>query len=201
MRERIKRNLFATLVFSQGVRMITGGDEMGRTQHGNNNAYCQDNETSWVRWDLTPQDRELLEFARECLRIFHSNPVLRRRSFFTGKPIAGEDVKDIAWIRPDGKEMTDEDWADSGNHVLGMMIPGEATDEVNERGRPIFGDTLLCLLNGGARSRYFELPRLDQPGIWYEVLNTGRPGARPVKKNALNLVAHSLILLRYGEQT
>jgi glycogen operon protein len=201
IRERMKRNFLATLLFSQGVRMITGGDEMARTQSGNNNAYCHDNETSWVNWDLGPEDRDLLEFTRECLRIFHSNPVLRRRSFFTGRRIAGEGVKDIAWIRPDGQEMTDEDWADQGNHVLGMMIPGEATDEVNERGRPIFGDTLLLLLNGGARSRYFELPRLEQAGIWHEVLNTARPGNRPVKKNALNLTAHSLILLRYGEAT
>jgi glycogen operon protein len=179
--------------------MITGGDEMSRTQRGNNNAYCQDNETSWVNWELDPGDRELLEFTQECLNIFHSNPVLRRRSFFTGRRIAGEAVKDIAWMRPDGQEMSDEDWADQNNHVLGMMIPGEATDEVNERGRPIYGDTLLLLLNGGARSRYFELPRLEQAGIWHEVLNTARPGSRPVKKNALNLTAHSLILLRYGE--
>ena len=123
-------------------------EEMGRTQRGNNNGYCQDNEIGWVNWDLGPEDRELLEFTRQIVRIFQANPVLRRRSFFTGRPLAGERIKDIQWIRPDGEEMTDEDWADRSNHILGMIVPGQATDEVNERGRPIFGDTLLLLVNG-----------------------------------------------------
>jgi glycogen operon protein len=199
MRERMKRNFLATLAFSQGVRMLLHGDGMGRTQHGNNNAYCQDNDISWVDWDLSPEDRGLLEFTRQTLRIFHSNPVLRRRSFFTGRPIAGERLKDITWIRPDGEEMTDEDWSDPGGHILGMLISGQATDEVNERGRPVYGDTLLLLLNGGTRSRHFVLARLDEPGVWHEMLNTARPGTRPVRQGALNLVAHSLILLRHGE--
>jgi glycogen operon protein len=199
IRERMKRNFLATLMFSQGVRMLLHGDELGRTQKGNNNAYAQDNETSWVEWNLTPEDRELLEFTRQLIAIFQANPVLRRRSFFTGRPIAGERIKDIAWIRPDGEEMADEDWADSANHVLGMLIPGQATDEVNERGRPVHGDTLLVLLNGGNRSRRFVLPRVDAAGIWHEILNTGRPGTRPLRQGALNLVAHSLILLRFGE--
>jgi glycogen operon protein len=179
--------------------MISHGDEIGRTQGGNNNAYCQDNEISWVDWDLTPEDRELLQFTRDLLRIFHSNPVLRRRSFFTGRPVGGERQKDITWIRPDGEEFTDEDWADPDSHILGMLVSGHATDEVNERGRPVYGDTLLLLLNGGTRSRRFVLPMLDEPGMWHEVVNTARPGARPVRQGAVNLVAHSLILLRHGE--
>ena len=126
----MKRNFLATLVFSQGVRMLVHGDEMGRTQQGNNNAYCHDDELSWVDWDLTQQDRDLLAFTRETLRIFRSNPVLRRRSFFTGRPVAGEQIKDITWVRPDGGEMTDADWNDAGNHILGMLISGQATDEV-----------------------------------------------------------------------
>jgi glycogen operon protein len=199
IRERMKRNFLATLMFSQGVRMLLHGDEMGRTQRGNNNAYCQDNEISWVSWDLKPEDRELLDFTRELVRVFRSNPVLRRRSFFTGRPLAGERIKDIQWVRPDGEEMTDEDWSDPNTHVLGMLIPGQATDEVNERGRPIYGDTLLLLLNGGNRSRRFALPKLEQSGVWHEILNTARPGTRPVRQGALNLVAHSLILLRFGE--
>ena len=96
--------------------------------------------------------------------------------------------------------MTDEDWRDPAGHILGMLISGQATDEVNERGRPVYGDTLLLLLNGGTRSRHFALPGLDEPGVWHEMLNTARPGARPVRQGALNLVAHSLILLRYGER-
>jgi glycogen operon protein len=174
---------------------------MGRTQRGNNNAYCQDNEVSWVSWDLSGRDRRLMEFTRECLRIFHSNPVLRRRSFFTGRPLSEFGAKDLTWIRPDGQEMIDQGWSDPDNHVLGMLIHGEATDEVNERGRPIFGDTLLLLVNGGSRSRFFQLPKVEGPGIWNEILNTARPGSnRAVRNWALNLVAHSLILLRFGDE-
>jgi glycogen operon protein len=110
IRERMKRNVIATLIFSQGVRMLLGGDEISRTQFGNNNAYCQDNEISWVRWDIGDRERQLLDFTRTCLRIFNSNPVLRRRSFFTGRPLApGGPVKDVTWVRPDGHEMTEED--------------------------------------------------------------------------------------------
>ncbi len=199
MRERMKRNFLATLVLSQGVPMILHGDEIGRTQGGNNNAYCQDNEISWMDWDLGSEDRELLEFTKRLLDIFHSNPVLRRRSFFTGRPIPGEMVKDLTWIRPDGTEMTDEDWNDPDNHMLGMLIHGEATDEVDERGRPIYGHTLLLLLNGGTRSKYLVLPKMEGPGVWQELLNTARPGTRIIRKDAINLVAHSLVLLRFGE--
>src|SRR5262249_1972205 len=161
-----KRNFLATLLCSQGVPMILHGDELGRTQGGNNNAYCQDNEVGWVSWDLSDRDRRLLEFTRQVLAIRRSNPVLRRRSFFTGRTRSGEDVRDLAWIRPDGLEMTGEDWSGRSNHVLGMLIHGEATDEVDERGRPILGDTLLLLLNGDNRSRSFALPTINGSGAW-----------------------------------
>jgi glycogen operon protein len=199
MRERMKRNFLATLIFSQGVRMVLGGDEIGRTQQGNNNAYCQDNEISWVHWELSARDRRLLEFTKDALRIFRSNPVLRRRSFFTGRPLAGDGVKDLTWVRPAGGEMADEDWGDAENRILGMLIHGRATDEVDERGRPVFGDTLLLLLNGGWRSRAFTLPVLERPGLWQETMNTARPGERLVRKPFVNLTAHSVILLRYAE--
>ncbi|GIW39663.1 MAG: glycogen operon protein GlgX homolog [Candidatus Binatia bacterium] len=199
MRERMKRNFLATLVFSQGVPMISHGDEISRTQRGNNNAYCQDNEITWVHWDLDERKLELLEFTRRILEIFHSNPVLRRRKFFRGRPVTPSGVKDVAWIRPDGNEMTEADWNDPNNHVLGMLIHGRAADETDERGRPIVGDTLLLLVNGGPRSRYFALPKLDVPGAWFEVVNTARPGSRAVKTEGVNLVAHSLALLRHHE--
>jgi isoamylase len=195
IRQRMKRNLMATLVFSQGVRMLLGGDEIGRSQGGNNNAYCQDNELSWFDWER--RDLDMLRFTREALKIFRSNPVLRRRSFFSGM-LDGGRQKDVMWVRADGAEMTDADWSDPENRVLGMLIPGRATDERDERGRLIRGDTVLLLLNGGSRSRKVTLPRLKGNGLWHEVLNTARPGhARVVRREALNLVAHSLILLRF----
>jgi glycogen operon protein len=200
MRERMKRNFLATLMFSQGVPMMLSGDEMGRTQRGNNNAYCQDTDISWVDWDLGPQRRRQLEFAKQVIRVRKENPVLRRRSFFSGRPIH-DGTRDLVWVRPDGQDMTDDDWSDGSNHVLGMLVHGRATDEVNERGRPIFGDTLLLLVNGGARSKLFVLPSLNGgSGAWQEVLNTARPGAsRLLRADRLNLVAHSTILLRFTE--
>src|SRR5204862_4806493 len=138
----------------------------------------QDNEISWVNWDLSAEDRALLEFTRETLRIFRSNPVLRRRSFFTGRPLAGEREKDITWVRADGGEMADEDWNDAGNHVLGMLISGQATDEVNERGRPVCGDTLRRLLTGGTRSRRIARPQLEETGAWTGIIHQARPGPR-----------------------
>jgi len=202
MRERMKRNFLATLIFSQGVRMILMGDETSRTQQGNNNAYCQDNEFSWMSWELSGRERRLLEFARHALAVFRSNPVLRRRSFFTGRPMAADGFKDVTWIRPDGEEVTDEDWADPGNQIIGMLMHGRATDEVDERGRPIFGDTVLLLMNGGARSRVFTMPRLERSGAWEEVINTSRHdiAERPVRKPTVNLTAHSVIMLRHDER-
>jgi isoamylase len=191
----MRRNLLATHVFSQGVRMILGGDEIGRTQRGNNNAYCQDNEVSWFDWEH--RDNAMLSFARKALEIFRANPVLRRRSFFSGT-FDGGGRKDVMWIRADGEEMTDQDWGDPENRVMGMLIPGRATDERDERGRRIRGDTILLLLNGGNRSRKFTLPRFEGAGVWHEVLGTAHPGqARTIRREALNLVAHSLMLLRF----
>ncbi|HSL09815.1 MAG TPA: glycogen debranching enzyme GlgX, partial [Actinomycetota bacterium] len=192
-------NLIATLMFSQGVRMILGGDEIGRTQGGNNNAYCQDNEIGWYGWDLDADDRELLAFTRDVSRIFREEPVLRRRSFFNGAPVAGRE-KDVTWVRPDGEEMTDGDWQDPQNRVLGMLMPGRATDETDPRGRPIHGRTLLLLLNAGSRSRSYTLPKQARPGSWRELVNTARPRqARTIRRPAVNLVAHSLALFAYEE--
>jgi isoamylase len=203
LRARMKRNLIATLVFSQGVRMLLGGDELGRTQRGNNNAYCQDNQISWVSWDLGPEERELLAFTRRTLEIFRENAVLRRRSFFRGVATSRDGqrdaVKDVMWIRPDGNELEQQDWDDAEGRLLGMLLPGRATDEVNERGRPVFGDTLLLLLNASDRSRLFILPPQGRAGVWREILNTARQGERVIRRAGLNLVAHSLILLRFED--
>jgi glycogen operon protein len=200
MRERMKRNFLATLILSQGVPMLSHGDEIGRTQLGNNNTYCQDNEITWVHWDLDDAKRSLLAFTRHLLEIFHANPILHRRKFFRGSPMTPEGVKDVYWIRADGAEMTDADWSDVDNHILGMLISGEAAGETDERGEPIAGDTLLLLLNGGNRPKHFTLPSLPGAGLWHELINTARPAtARSHRGGGLNLLAHSLILLRYKD--
>jgi glycogen operon protein len=197
IREQVKRSFLATLAVSQGIPMLVMGDELGRTQGGNNNAYCQDNETSWVDWDLTPRQRELLEFTRKVFNLRHQNPVLRRRTYLHGRTIKEAGVKELQWIRPDGQEMTPEDWNDWGSHVLGMLVHGLGTDEMDRRGRRFTGETLLVLLNGGDRTRNFTLPQLPEGGTWVEVVDTARPGERAVRTASINLLAHSLILLRY----
>jgi glycogen operon protein len=197
MRERIKRNFLATLAFSQGVPMISHGDEVGRTQQGNNNAYCQDSPLTWIDWRITPLQRQLLDFTRAVFAIRAANPVLRRRNYFRHLPDHPGGVKDLTWLRPDGKEMTEADWSDPTNHVLGMLILGEATDEIDERGRRLRGEAILLLTNGGARSRPVTLPQLETPGAWLEVLNTAHPVPRLVRHDTVSLVAHSLMLLRH----
>jgi isoamylase len=197
IRERIKRNFIATLAFSQGVPMISHGDELGRTQQGNNNAYCQDNPLTWIDWRLTPLQRQLLDFTRVAFAIRAQNSVLRRRNFFRHQPDHPGGVKDLTWLRTDGNEMTEADWSDPSNHVLGMLILGEATDEIDERGRRLLGEAILLLVNGGARSRPFTLPQVETPGVWVEIMNTAHPDPRAVREGRLSLVAHSLVLLRH----
>jgi len=201
-RDRMKRNFLTTLMFSQGVRMLLGGDEIGRSQTGNNNAYCQDNEISWVDWDIGESGHDLCNFVRQLTRIVAASPVLRRRDFLTGCPVPGSSAKDVTWIRPDGEEMTESDWADGENRTIGMLLLGRAADEVDFRGRSARGETLLLLLNAGTRSRSYTLPRLGDPGRWEEVLNTARPGpwSRAVRTPTVNLTAHSSLLLRRTEQ-
>lgn len=196
-RDRIKRNFFATLAFSQGVPMISHGDELGRTQRGNNNAYCQDNRLSWIDWDLDTRDRELLAFVGKIFSIRRANAVFRRGAFFSGSLLPQVGAKDISWLRGDGEEMGEEDWQDPDRFVLGMLTLAEATDVVDQEGRLLRGDTTLLLMNGGAHSCRFQLPLLPQPGRWKESVNTARPGERMLKRDAVHLVANSLILLTH----
>ena len=130
------------MMLSVGVPMLSGGDEVGRTQLGNNNAYCQDNEISWTPWELDAEQRDFLEFTRRLIRVWRDHPVLRRRKFFQGRRIRGADVIDIAWIDPSGREMTDETWNSPDVRCLGVRLNGDAIDEVNERGQRIVGETL-----------------------------------------------------------
>ncbi|MGD2218159.1 MAG: hypothetical protein PVJ64_15485, partial [Gemmatimonadales bacterium] len=196
-RARMKRNFMASLAFAQGVPMISHGDELGRTQQGNNNAYCQDNEISWVDWELDELDRAFLEFTRHVFAVRAENPVLRRRSFFRGGPVGENGLKDVMWLLPDGEEMTEAQWTDPENRVLGMLIHGEATDEMDERGRLIKGETLLLLVNASNRARLFTLPRLAEPGVWKDLANTSRRVPRTIKGEGVQLVGQSLILLSH----
>jgi glycogen operon protein len=199
VRDRMRRNFMATLALSQGVPMLLAGDEMGRTQQGNNNAYCHDGELSWVDWSLPPRERAMLEFTRALLTLRQQNPVLRRRGFFAGRPLSedGDGAKDVTWLRPDGREMTHADWTASDGHALAMLVHGGASDERDERGQPIAGDWLLLCLNGGAVPRAFVLPALEAPGAWRELVDTARPGAHAAREGTVQVAATSLVLLRW----
>ena len=158
LRDRMKRNLLATLFFSQGVPMLLGGDEIGRTQQGNNNAYCQDNEISWFDWDIGETGWDMYNFVRDLIAVMQSNPILRRRNFFTGESPPGLHTKDVTWIRPDGTEMTDEDWSGADRRSIGMLLFGQAADEVDMRGRSAAGDTLVV-----AAERRLEIALVHAP--------------------------------------
>ncbi|MFN6961981.1 MAG: glycogen debranching enzyme, partial [Rhodocyclaceae bacterium] len=175
LRARQKRNLLATLLLSQGVPMILAGDEMGRTQHGNNNAYCQDNPIGWVNWSLTADDHALLEFVARVVRLRRRHPVFRRRNFFQGRPIrfSGEGgIKDIHWLKPDGTEMSDAEWAHDYARCLGVFLSGEALDDVDRHGRRIHDDNFLLLFNAHVERIDFRLPRLCDDCLWQVILDT-----------------------------
>jgi len=203
IRFRSMKNFLAMLAFSQGVPMISHGDEMARTQKGNNNAYAQDNEITWVNWDLDGRRQELLEFTRKVFAIRRAHPVLRRRHFFQGQPVDETGQKDVTWLRADGREMTQEDWTNAATLALGMLIHGDATDEVDERGRPVKGDTLLILMSNSPDEVDFRLPRIEQRGMWSELVDTNRRAddpAQAVRSECIRLVPYSLVLLRYGRE-
>ena len=184
LRERQRRNLFATLMFSIGVPMISGGDEVGRTQEGNNNAYSQDNEISWTHWDLTPAQKSFLEFTRRVIRIWKEQPVLRRRKFFQGRRIRGAEVLDIAWLEPSGREMKDDTWNSPGVRCLGVRLNGDAIDELDERGERVVGDTLLLLLNGDPEPVSFVLPATSPLERWQTLMDTADPTQSPRRMRA-----------------
>jgi glycogen operon protein len=175
-RGRQQRNFLATLLLSQGVPMLLGGDEFGRTQGGNNNAYAQDNAISWFDWQLADANAPLLDYTRGLIRLFHAHPVLRRSRFFQGRRIRGSRVKDLTWLAPDGAEMTDAEWDAAGVHAIGLRLAGDAIDERGPRGERIVDDTLLLLMNAGAEGVAFRLP--SAPRGWQLILDT-RSGAPP----------------------
>jgi glycogen operon protein len=167
------RNFLATLLLSQGVPMISHGDEIARTQRGNNNAYCQDNEITWIDWDLSTEQKQLFDFVRHLIQVRLKHPVLRRRKYFQGRSLRG--VKDIAWLAPDGREMTDTAWDAEFVRSIGMLLSGTAIDELDERGEPILGDTLLVLLNAHSEEVSFTMPPLDGDQYWQVIVDTFDP--------------------------
>jgi glycogen operon protein len=181
LREQQKRNLMASLLLSVGVPMISGGDEIGRTQQGNNNAYCQDNELSWTHWDLSPAQEDLLDFTRRLVAFRARQPVLTRRRYFQGRSIRGADVKDIYWLDPTGREMADEAWNAPSMRSLGVLMVGNAVDDIDERGRPIVGETVLVLLNAHHEGVPFVLPKAAERKSWlrvFDAVNANSPERR-----------------------
>jgi len=174
-REKQKRNFLATLLFAQGVPMLLSGDEFGRTQNGNNNPYCQDNELSWINWEIDDRQKILLEYTRFLIRFFKSHPILQRRQFFAGRNTKSSKVKDLTWLHPGGREMNEEDWKNQEYHYLGLRLAGDAIEEVNEHGERIWDDTLLILLNADDRSISFLLPPCPLGEMWELVLDTRKP--------------------------
>jgi glycogen operon protein len=175
LRARQRRNFMATLLLSQGVPMLLAGDEFGRTQRGNNNAYCQDNEVSWVDWNLDEEQKNLLEFVRSVIDLRRAQPVFRRRHFFQGRAIRGTDIKDIYWLRPDGMEMTEADWQCAHACSLGMGLLGDQISEADERGQPIRGGSFLILFNARDAGMPFRLGARRRLVNWNLLFDTTHP--------------------------
>ncbi|MBT2418912.1 glycogen debranching protein GlgX [Streptomyces sp. ISL-22] len=177
LRARQQRNLIATLMLSQGIPMLCHGDELGRTQGGNNNAYCQDNEVSWIDWRLTDEQRALADFTRYVIGLRAAHPVLRRRRFFQGETATRPEqpLPDLVWLLPDGREMTDEAWQRSDAHSVAVFLNGDAIAEPDWCGQPVVDDSFLLLLNGYWEPVEFQLPDVTYGERWTTLVDTGEP--------------------------
>ena len=175
LRGQQMRNLLATLVLSQGVPMILHGDEVGRTQKGNNNVYCQDNELSWMSWEWGPAERQMLEWTQRLTRFRRAHPVLRRRKFFQGRPVRGETTRDIVWYGPNGSEMSEAAWHDPERRTLGMWLAGDAPDLTHPSLEPVNANTVLILVNAGFEDVDFRLPMAPPSHRWSLAFDSSRP--------------------------
>jgi isoamylase len=201
LRARQVRNVLATLVLSQGTPMISHGDEIGRTQMGNNNVYCQDSELSWMDWSLAEKNADLVEFTRKAIELRKKHPVFRRRRFFAGKPIrTGEQVRDIAWLTSAGEEMTPEDWGAAFGKSIAVFLNGEAIPEPNSRGEPVADDSFLLCFNAFDRGLDFVIPADWYAEQWTAALDTadarGETSLVVVAGETVSLQARSLLVLR-----
>ncbi len=205
LRRRQLRNFFATLLLSQGVPMINGGDEFARSQAGNNNAYCQDNELSWFPWKHDGEGESLRTFVKQLIQFRKDHPVFRRPKFFQGRPIRGMGIKDIMWVRPDGKEMSDEEWNSGDTGSLCVLLSGQ-TDEIRDRkGRPITDDTFALMFNEHYEEVAFKLPRIAGTRAgWTVVINTFEEsgfiqgGPHLPSQGTIRVAPRSMVVLRHG---
>jgi glycogen operon protein len=206
LRARQQRNFLATLFLSQGVPMLLGGDEIGRTQHGNNNGYCQDNELSWFDWSQRDEQLNLLGFTRRLLDFRRDHPVLRRRRWFQGRSIRGSALKDIAWFNPDGEEMTDADWDAGYAKVLGVFLNGDEIPNRGPRGERIVDDSLLLLFSAHHEPIGFTIPSGPYGEQWELAFDTAEPLAPEASRvykagDAVPLEARSVVVLRRAATT
>lgn len=200
LRARQQRNFLVTLMVSQGVPMITAGDEMGKTQGGNNNAFVQDNTMSWLDWALDAERLKLLAFCRDLVAFRRRHPVFRRPRFLRGERVGGSELPDIAWFRPDGREMTQPDWEKPPRAALGLLLSGDALDWRNAEGDAVVDDSFLVLLNGSHDDVHFTVPGFEWGSRWALRIDTAldafKEDRSEVDANArVTLLAHSAMVL------
>ena len=169
------RNFLATLFLSQGVPMLLGGDEIARTQRGNNNAYCQDNEISWIDWGLDGRAERQLAFTRRLIELRSTHPVFHRADFLTGEERLGSGAPDVWWFRPDGRKMTQRNWRDDDALTLGVFLNGSEIPTQTQQGAPVIDDTFLILFNAWEDSIVFTLPAVSFGRRWTHELSTAEP--------------------------
>jgi glycogen operon protein len=180
--------------------MLTAGDEMGRTQRGNNNAYCQDNDLAWVDWNLDERQRLLLDFTRRMVWLRRQEPVLQRRRFLEGALVRNSVLKDATWFKPDGTEMTQKDWANPELRTLAFLLGGDAIPNADEQGNRVVGNTLLVLMNANAAGVPFTLPDIRWGAHWEIVEDTadlsGQKRDKQPAGSSIEVGARSLVVLR-----
>ena len=199
LRAQQKRNFMTTLLLSAGVPMILAGDELCHTQQGNNNAYCQDNELTWLDWSMSEEKSDFLTFVRTVVDIRKCNPVFQRRKFFQGRPLDGADVPDISWFQPSGEEMSDDAWNAGFSQCLGVRFPGDLIGDVNERGEPISGDSIVLLANAHHEAIPFTLPLRGEGQEWERLIDTADPLAERTKyqgRTSYDLKGRSMAVFR-----
>lgn len=203
LRERMQKNFIATLLLSVGTPMLGAGDELGRTQFGNNNAYCQDNQMSWLDWELDPSRQRLLDFVKACLALRRGQEVLQRRNFFLGETLDDSRFRDLVWFLPSGKEMTAGDWPDGNRRSLGWFLGGDAIATRSPEGAKVLGDSLLIWLNAGEPALAVKLPEASWGAAWEVVLETADERvAKPqwVAGETLTVPGRSVVVLKQAHR-